>query len=115
MRLLVVSTVAAVIHFVAAIACMFSAVIATVVAAAVLVPLDMNCSLVVGSATVVANGVVATVAASDAGAANVAVSVVAVIFCAVAAEVVTWFLSTSVLSKPLVCSVQTFPSPSGLS
>ena len=105
MRLLVVPTAAAGIHFEAAVACMCSAAIGTVVAAALLVPPDMHCSLAVGAATDVVVGVVATVAASDTGAAIVDLSVVAVVAGAVAAGVATWFLSAVVFSTLLVCPV----------
>ena len=109
----VVPTAVAGIHFVAAVACLCSATDGTVVAAAVLVLPDIYFSLVVGAATAaVVVGVVSTVAASDAGAASVVVSVVAG---AVAAGVATWVLSADVISTPLVCPVQTFPSPSVLS
>ena len=111
MHLLVVPTAAAGIHFVAAVVCMCSAAIGKVVDAEVLVPPDMHCSLVVWDATSVVVGVVATVAASDAGAAIVDVSVVAG---AVSAGVSTWIMSAVVLSTPLVCPVQTCPSPSVL-
>ena len=97
------------IHFVDAVACMCSAAAGTGVAATVLVLPDIHCSLVVGAATVVVVGVVASVAASDAGAAIVIVSVVAG---AVDDGVATWVLSAAVLSMPLVCPVQTCPSPS---
>ena len=111
-----VPTAAAGINFVASVACMCSATIGTVVAAAALVPHDMYCFLVVGAATAVVVGVVATVAASDAGAAIVDVSVVAVVSGAVAGDVAdgvaTWLLSAVVLSKPLVCPVKTCPYPS---
>ena len=75
--------------------------IVTVVAAAVLVTPGMHCSLAVGAATDVFVGVVATVAASDSGAAIVDFYVVAVVAGAVAAWVATWFLSSVVLSTPL--------------
>ena len=75
----------------------------------------MHCSLDVGAVTAVVVGVVATVAAFDAGAAIVDVSVVAVVADDVAARVDTWFLYAVVLSTPLVCPVQTCPSPSVLS
>ena len=93
MRLLVVPTAAAGINFEADVACMCSAAIGTVVDAAVLLPPGMHCSLAVVAATAVVLGVVATVAASDAGAAIVYVSVLAVVAGAVAAGVATWFLS----------------------
>ena len=112
MRLLVVPTAAAGIHLEAAVACMCSAAIGMVVAAAVLVPPGMHCLLAVGDATGVFVAVVATVAASDAGVAIIDVSVVAVVAGAVAAGVATWFLSAVVISTPLVCPVQTCPSPS---
>ena len=112
MRHLVVPTDVAGVHFVAAISCMCSATDGTVFAAAVLVLSDIHCSLAVGGATSVVVGVVATVAASDAGAAVVAVSVVAG---AVSAGVSTCVLSDAVLSTPLFCTVQTCPSPSVLS
>ena len=67
----------------------------------------MHCLLAVGAATAVDVCVVATVAASDAGAAIVDVIVVAVVSGAVAVGVATWFLSAVVLSTPLVCPVQT--------
>ena len=112
MRLSVVPTAAAGIHFVASAACVCSAVIGTVVAAAVLVPPDIHCLLVVGSDTAVVGGVFATVAASDAGAAIVDVSVVAVVDDDVSSGFATCFLSAVVLSKPLFCPIQTYPSPS---
>ena len=115
MRLLVVPTATADIHFEAAVACMCSAEIGTVVAAAVLVPPGMHCLLAVGAATAVVVGVVSNVAASDDGAAIVDVSVVNVVVGAVAAGVATWFLSAVVLSTPLVFQVQTCPSPYVLS
>ena len=115
MRLLVVPTAAAGIHFEAAVACMWSAAIGTVFAAAVLLPPDMHCLLAAGAATAVVVGVVVTVAASDPGAAIVDVSVVAVVAGAVDAGVATWFLSAVVISTPLVFPVQTCPSPSILS
>ena len=111
MRLLVVPTAAAGINFEAAVECMCSAAIGTVVAAAVLVSPGMHCSLAVGAATAVVVGVVATVAVSDAGATIVDFSVVAVVAGAVAAGVATWFLSAVVIYTPLVCPVQTCPSP----
>ena len=108
MRHLVVPTAVAGINFVDAVACMCSAAAGTVVAATMLVLPDIHCSLVVEAATVVVVGVVATFVASDAGAAIVVVSVVAG---AVAAGVSTWVLSAAVISTPLVCPVQTCPSP----
>ena len=78
----------------------------------VLVRPDIYCSLAVGAATAAAVGVVATVDGSDAGAAIVAVSVIAG---TVADGFTTWVLSADVLSTPLVCKVQTCPSPSVLS
>ena len=112
MLLLVVPTAAAGIHFVADVACMCSSEIGTVVAAAVLVPPDMHCSLFVGAATDVVVGVVATVSASDAGYAIVDVSLVAVVSGAVADGVSTWVLSDAGLSTTLICLEKTFPSPS---
>ena len=112
MRLLVVPTAAADIHFEAVVACMWSAAIGTVVAAAVLLPPGMHCLLASGATTDVVVGVVVTVAASDPGAAIVDVSVVAG---AVDDGVATWFLSAVVISTPLVSPVQTCPSPSILS
>ena len=79
MRLLVVPTSAAGIHFEAAVVCMCSDAIDTVVDDAVLVPPGMYFSLAVGDSTAVVVDVVATVAASDAGDAIVVVSVVAVL------------------------------------
>ena len=79
MRLLVVPTAAAGINFEAAVECMCSAAIGTVVAAAVLESPGKHCSLAVGAATAVVVGVVATVAVSDAGAAIFDVSVVALV------------------------------------
>ena len=73
---------------------------------------DINCSRAVGAATAAVVGVVAPDAASDAGAATVAIYVVAG---AVADGIATWVLSSAVLSMPLVCPVQTCPSPSVLS
>ena len=102
MRHLVVPTAVAGIHFVADVACMCSAAAGMVFADVVLVLPDIHYSLEVGAATAVVVGVVATVAASDAGAAIVAVSVVAG---AVAAGVATWVLSAAVFSTPLVCPV----------
>ena len=107
MRLLVVPTAAADTHFEDDVACLCSAAIDTVFAATVLVPPGMHCLLAVGAATAVVVGVVATVAASDAGAAIVDVSMVAVVADAVADGFSTWFLSAVVLSTPLVCPVQT--------
>ena len=72
-----------------------------VVAYAVLVPPGMHCFIAVGDATDVVVGVVATVAASDAGAAIVDVFVVAVVAGAVAVAVARWFLSAVVISTPL--------------
>ena len=66
----------------------------------------------VGAATAAVVGVVATVSASDAGAAIFSVSVVSG---AVSAGVATWVLSSAVISLPLVFPVQTFPSPYVLS
>ena len=100
------------IHFVADVACMCSAVVGTLGAAAVLVLPNIHCLLAVGAATPAVVGVVATVAASDIGAAIVAVSVVAG---SVTAGVATWVLSAAVLSTPLICPVQTCRSPSVLS
>ena len=99
MRLLVVPTAAAGIHFEAAVPCICSAAIGTVVAAAVLVPPGIHCSLAVGAATAAVVGVVATDAASDTGAATFAVSVVAGF---VAYRVATWVLSAAALSTTLV-------------
>ena len=115
MRLLVFPTAVASINFVADVLFMCTAAIGTVVAAAVLVPPYMHFLLVVGAATAVVVGVVATVAASDAGAVIVDVSMVAVVDGAVVAEFATWFLSDVVLSAPLFCQVQICPSPSVLS
>ena len=112
MRHLVVPTAVAGIHFVAAVACMCSAAAGTVGAAAVLVPPDIHCSLAVGAANAAVVGLAATVAATAAGAANFAVYLVAG---AVATGASTWVLSDAVLSTPLVCPVQTCPSPSVLS
>ena len=92
--------------------CMCSAAAGMVVAAAMLVLPDIHCSLDVGAAPDAVVGVVATVVAYDAGAAIVAVYVVAG---AVAVGVSTWILSADVLSTPLVCPVQIFPSPSDFS
>ena len=114
MRLLVVPTAADGIHFEADVTCMCSAAIGTVDAADVLVPPGMHCSLAVGADTSVVVGVVATVSDSDTGAAIVDISVVAVVDVDVAAGVATWFLSTVVPSTPLVCPIQTCPSPSVL-
>ena len=100
------------IHFVAAVACMCSAADGTFGAAVVLVLPDIHFSLAVESATAAVVGLSATVVASSAGAANFAIFVVAG---AVAAGVSTCFLSAVVLSTPLVCPVQIFPSPSALS
>ena len=112
MRHLVVPTAVSGIHFVADVACMCSAAAGMVFADEVLVQPDIHCLLEVGAANAVVVGVVATVAASDAGAAIVAVSVVAG---AVAAEVVRGVLSATVRSTPLACPVQTCPSSSVLS
>ena len=115
MLLLVVPTDADVIHFVAAVACMCPAASSTVVADEVVVPPDMHCSPDLGSATAVFVDVVATVYASDAGAAIVAVSVADVFSGAVAVGVATLSaLSSAAPSTPLVCPVQTYPSPSVL-
>ena len=108
MRHFVVPTAFAGIHFVAAVACMCSAAAGTVGAAVVLVLPGIHCALAVGAATADVVGVVATDAASDAGAVTVAVSVVSG---DVAAGVATWVLSDAVLSTPFVCPVQTCPSP----
>ena len=96
----------------AAVVCMCSAAAGKVAAASVLVLPYIHFSLAVGSATAYVVGMVATVAASDAAAIIVAVSVVAD---DVAAGVSTWVLSDAVLSTPLVCPVQTCPFPSVLS
>ena len=111
MRHLVVPTAVSGIHFVAAVVCMCYAAAGTVAAAAVLVLPYIHCSIVVGADTAVAVDVVATVAASDAGADIVVVSVVAG---AVASGVATWLLSAAVISMPLVFPVKTCPSPSVL-
>ena len=111
MRHLVVPTAVAGIHFVATIACMCSAAAGMFGSAAVLVLPDIHCLLAVGAATDDVVGLAATVAASVAGAANFSVSVVA---SAVSDGVATLFLSAAVLSTPLVCPVQIFPSPSAL-
>ena len=103
-----IPTYVAGIHFVAAVACICSDAAGTVVAAAVLMLSDIHCSLVVGAATAVVVGLVATVAASDSGAVIVVVSVVSGY---VAARVATWILSAALISTPLVCPVQTCPSP----
>ena len=103
-----VPTAVAGIHFVDAVACMCSNASVTVFYAVVLVLPDIHCSLAVGAATAAVVGVVATVAASDAGADIVSVSVFAG---AVAAGVAMWVLSADVNSTPLVCPVQTCPSP----
>ena len=100
------------IHFLDAVACMCSAVAGTFGAAAMLVIPDINCLLAVGVDTSTVVGLAATVAASTAGAANFDVSVVAG---TVAAGFATWVLSADVFPAPLVCPVQTFPSPSVLS
>ena len=107
MRHLVIPTDVAGIHFVASVACMCSAAAGTIVAADVLVLPDIHCLLAVGAITAAVVGVVATVSASDAEAAIVFVSVVAG---SVSDGFATWFLSAAVLSAPLVCPVQTFPS-----
>ena len=112
MRHSVIPTAVAGIHFVSAVACMCSDAAGTVGAAAVLVLPDIHFFLAVGAATAAVVVVVATDAASDAGSATVTVSVVAG---AVAARIATWVLSDAVLSTPLVCPVQTCPSPSVLS
>ena len=109
MRHLVVPNAVAGINFLASIVCMCSAAAGTVGTSAVLVLPDIHCSLAVGAATAVVDGLVATDGASDAGSATVAVSVVAG---AVSAGVSTMFLSAAVLSTSLVCPVQTCPSPS---
>ena len=100
------------IHFVADVACMCSAAAGIFGAVVVLVLPDIHCSLDVGAATAAVVGLAATVAASSAGTTNFAVSVVAG---AVAAGFATCVLSHAVLSTPLFCPVQTFPSPSVLS
>ena len=94
------------IHFVAVVACMCSAAVGTVVAAVLLVPPDMYCLLAVGDATAFVDGLVAIVAASDAGSAIIVVSLVAVVDGAVTSGVATSVLSTYVLSTPFVCPVQ---------
>ena len=98
--------------FVAAVACMCSSAAGTFGAAAVLVLPDIHCLIAVGAATAAVVALAATVAASASGAANFSVSVVAG---DVAAGFSTWVLSAAVLSTPLVCTVQTFPSPYVLS
>ena len=112
MRHLVVKIAVAGILFVAAVACMCYAASGTVGSDAVLVLSDIHLLLAVGAATAAVVCVVATVSDSDAGAAIVAVSVVAG---AVADGVATWVLSASVLTTSLVCPVQTCPYPSVLS
>ena len=112
MRHLVVPTAFAGIHFVAAFACMCSSVAGMAGADALLVLPDIQCSLAVGASTAAVVGLVSTVAASDAGAAIVSVSVVAG---AVAAGISMWVLSAAVISMPLFFSVKTCPSPSVLS
>ena len=109
---LVVPTDVAGIHIMADVAFMCSAASGTFVAAALLVLPDIHCLLVVGGATAFVVGVVATVAASNAGASIVVVSVVSG---DVASGVATLVLSAALLSSPLVCPVQTCPSPSILS
>ena len=109
MRHLVVPTAVAGIHFVSAVSFMCSAAAGTVVAAAVLMLPDIHFLLVVGAATADVVGVFATVAASNAKAFIVAISVVSG---DVSDGVATWVLSAAVLSTPLVCPVQTCPSPS---
>ena len=104
-----VPTSVAGIPFVASFACMCSAPAGTFGAAVVVVLHDIHCSLAVGAATAAVVGLDATVAASAAGADSFAVSLVAG---AVAAGVATWFMSAAVLSTPLVCPVQIFPSSS---
>ena len=116
MLLLVVPTAAAGIHFVADVACMCSDMDGTVVAAEVVVPHDMHYSPAVRDFTAVVVDAVATVAFSDAGVAIVAVSVAAVVAGTVAVGVTTLSsLSDAAPSTPLVCPVQTCPSPSVLS
>ena len=76
MRHLVVPTDVAGIHFMAAVACMCYTAAGTDVAAMVLVLHNIYCSLAVWASTAAVVGVVSTVAASDAGAVIVPVSVV---------------------------------------
>ena len=109
MRHLVAPTDVAGIRFVVDVACMCSAAAGMVGAAAVLVLSDIHCLLANGDATDDVVVVVATVDNSDAGSDIVSVSVVAGV---VDAGVATWVLSVAVLSMPLVCPVQTCPSPS---
>ena len=105
MLLLVAHTAAAGIHFVADVACMCPAAAGTVVAAEVVVPPDMHCLPAVGAATAAVVDVVAIVA----------VSVSAVFAGAVAVGVAMLSaLSADAPSTPLVCPVQTCPSPSVL-
>ena len=112
MLLLVVPTVAAIIHFVDAAAFMCPAAAGTVVAAEVVVPPDMHYSPSIGAATSVVVGVVAIVVASVAGAAIVAVSVAALVVDVVAVGVATLTsLTAAKPSTPLVCPAQNFPSP----
>ena len=109
MRQLVAPNFVSDLHFVDAFACMCSAAAGIVVAAVGLVLSDTYFLLVVWFASDVVVGVVATVAASAAGASIVVVSVVAG---TVDAGVATWVLSAVGISIPLVCPVQTSPSPS---
>ena len=106
MLLLVAPTAVPGIHVVADVACMCPAEADNVVAAEVVVPPDMNCSPAVGTATAVVVDVVAIVSVS-----------VSAVF---AGAVVVWVDMLSALydaapSTPLVCPVQTCPSPSVLS
>ena len=107
MRHFLVPTAVSGINFVVSFVCMCSAAAGTVGAAVVFMLQDIHCSLAVEAANSDVVGVVAT----DAGAATVSISVVAG---PVAAGVATWVLSDAVLSKTLVCPVQTWPSPSVL-
>ena len=109
MRNLVVPTAVSGIHFVDDVAFMCYSAAGTVGAATVLVLPDIHCSLAVGDSIADVVGLVATIDASDARASIVAVDLVA---CAVAGGVAMWVLSDAVISMPLVCPVQTCPSPS---
>ena len=116
MLLVVAPTADAGIHFVAAVSCMCPAASGTVVAAEVVVPPDMHCLPAVGAANAVVVDVVAIVAASDAGAAIFAVSVASVVAGAVAVGFATvTALPADAPSMPLVCPLQTCPSPYVLS
>ena len=109
MLLLVAPTAADGIHFVADFAFMYPAADGTVVAAEVVILPDMHCSPAVGAVTAVIFDVVVIVAASDAGAAIVAVSVAAVFAGAVAVGV-SMFSSLSAAAPSTPIFVQYKPA-----